>query len=137
MRNMTWRLRLRQLLREGSFGTQGELVALLDDAGYSISQATLSRELTRLGAQKVDGSYVLPSGAGIGAPIHGFECTAGDCIVVVETDPAYANVVGQAVDDAELQGVLGCVAGDNTVIIATSGPEATAALRDLFGVEAP
>lgn len=102
-----------------------------------MSQATVSRELTRLGARKVEGSYALPTGAGIGAPIHKFACTAMECIAVVETDPAYANVVGQAVDDAQLDGVLGCVAGDNTVIIVTSGPEATAALRDLLGVGDP
>ena len=57
-----WRSVLQNLIQSGSFRTQRELVrAIQARTGTQVNQATVSRELTALGARKVDGVYRLLS----------------------------------------------------------------------------
>jgi transcriptional regulator of arginine metabolism len=133
---MSWRERIPELLLAGSFGTQAELVQALANEGQRVDQAAVSRELRALGAYKVDGVYVLPA-AGVTHPIHGFQATAHDCLVVVVTEPAWAMALAQQLDRAAISGVLGTVAGDDTVFVATTGSEATERLARWLGVSAP
>ena len=60
--------------------------------------------------------------------------TAGGCLVVLHTDAAFASVLAQRIDHAMPSGVLGTIAGDDTVFVATTGPEALPALRTLIGL---
>lgn len=122
---MPWRRLLPQLLTSGSFRTQGELVRALEDTGHEVTQATVSRELASLGVRKVEGVYRLPPSPIVGAPVHKIATTAQGCLVVVHTDPAFATVIARAIDDAGLDGVLGTIAGDDTVFVATGGHAAT------------
>jgi transcriptional regulator of arginine metabolism len=134
---MRWRELLPELLADGSLRTQEDLVQALADRGQTVNQATVSRELKRMGVTKVDGAYRLPPRPEVGAPIHSFTATAEDCFVVIKTDPAFATVVAHAIDAAELEGVLGTVAGDDTVFAATSGKGATRRLRTFLGLSRP
>ncbi len=133
VRNMhlrMWRHVLQELVQQGAFRTQRELVrALQARTGLKLNQATVSRELTALGARKVDGVYRLGPELDLASRILSFEVTAGGCLVVVKTVPAFASVVAQTVDFADLEGVLGSIAGDDTVFVATSGQEALPGLR--------
>jgi arginine repressor len=52
---------------------------------------------------------------------------------VVVTEPAWAMALAQEIDQAELEGVHGTVAGDDTVFVATAGPEATERLTSWLG----
>src|SRR5690606_20250274 len=98
-----WRDLLPDLLHERDLPTQAAIVRALNEAlGVTLNQATISRELNALGAVKVEGAYRLPPAPEVGAPIHSFVVTAGGCLVVVKSDPAYASVVGQAIDAARL-----------------------------------
>lgn len=130
---MSWRTLIPELISAGSYRTQGELVRALAERGHRVDQAAVSRELKVLGAVKVDGEYRLPSPA-FGHPIHKFAPTAHDCLVVVVTEPAWAMALAQQIDQAELEGVLGTVAGDDTVFVATSGAMATDRLASWLGV---
>jgi transcriptional regulator of arginine metabolism len=130
---MTWRTLIPELLSAGSFRTQGELVRALVERGHRVDQAAVSRELKVLGAVKVDGEYRLPSPT-FGHPIHKFAPTARDCMVVVVTEPAWAMALAQEIDNAEIEGVLGTVAGDDTVFVATTGTPATERLASWLGV---
>lgn len=133
---MHWREALPELVASGSYRTQGALVRALQEAtGRRVNQATMSRELQTLGAEKVDGVYRLPLPPELGAPVHSFVVTGGGCLVVVKTDPAFANVIGSAIDNAALAGVVGTVAGDDTVFIATTGEASLPGLRRFLGVE--
>src|SRR6188768_1225451 len=94
-----WRHTLPDLLSSGSFRTQDEIVsALAAQTGVTLNQATISRELHTLGVEKVDGSYRLPPPPVLGAPVHAFSVTANGCLAVIKTDPAYAHLIGRAID---------------------------------------
>lgn len=133
---MHWRTALTTLLKAGSCRTQGELVREVQKiTGEVVNQATVSRELQALGAVKVDGIYRTAPPASLGAPVHKFSVTSNDCMAVVRTDPAYANVIAYAIDDADLDGVLGTIAGDDTVFVALQGAAAIPGLRRLLGLD--
>lgn len=131
---MTWRALLNDLVETGSFRTQRELVRAIErKTGRRINQASVSRELSALGARKVDGVYRIGPDLEISPRVGGIEVTAQGCLVVVHTDIAFASVVAQTIDGAALDGVLGTIAGDDTVFVATAGPDAVPGLRALLG----
>jgi len=113
-----WRETLRTLITSGSFRTQGQLVSALAAAGHSVSQGTVSRELATLGVEKANGAYRLPADAILGAPVHSLSFAANDCLAVVKTDPAFAGIVAHFIDNASIDGMLGTIAGEDTVFVA-------------------
>lgn len=119
-----WRTLLPDLILAGSFKTQSELVNALGRHGHEVTQATVSRELKTLGVQKIDGVYALASIEEIGAPVLSATVAAGAALVVLKTEPAHASVLAQFVDHLALDGVLGTIAGDDTVFVALTGPSA-------------
>ena len=130
---MAWRKFLPELLASTSVRTQDDLVRALAKRGHPVTQGAVSRELKRLGVTKIEGAYRLPVRPEIGAPLHGFLTTAGDCLAIVLTDPAFASVISEAIDQGRIEGVLGTIAGDDTVFVATSGKAATRRLREFLG----
>lgn len=120
---------VQRILREQVVSSQEELRRLTKAQGYEVTQATLSRDLARLGARWVPspeggGAYELPgvtaSGGSEGlravhAMVTGIE--EGDAMVVVRTAPGAASIVAAAIDASKDQGVLGTLAGDDTVFI--------------------
>lgn len=123
---MSWRTVLNDLVETGNFRTQRELVRAIERrTGRRINQASISRELQALGVRKVDGVYRLGPELEIMSHVKDVKVTAQSCLVVLRCDIAFASVIAQAVDLAEIDGVLGTIAGDDTVFVATSGPDAT------------
>ena len=112
-----WRETLKSLIQTGGFRTQGELVDALAARGHSVSQGTVSRQLAELGVEKSDGAYRLP-GSILGAQIHSLSFTANDALAVVKTDPACAGIVAFNIDHASIDGMLGTIAGEDTVFVA-------------------
>lgn len=122
---------LRRLLRERPVSSQREMVGLLADAGHPVTQATVSRDLDALGAVKrrVDGDevYAIPDEAAgdtgtaraASAAITGFvdSIVPSGNLVVLRTPPGAAHLVAGAIDHAEIDGVVGTVAGDDTVLV--------------------
>jgi transcriptional regulator of arginine metabolism len=129
----TWKDHLRDLVAARQFTTQHALVIELEARGYVVHQGSVSRELQRLGAVKRQGVYALPDET-LAAPVRAVFVTASGCLVVLKTEPAFASVLGQAVDDAGIPGVIGTIAGDDTVFVATSGPDGSRAVGALFDV---
>ena len=124
---MTWNDHLLELVQTGQYRKQSELVAALAAKGFVVHQGSVSRELRRLGVTKTRGLYVLPESSS-GAPLHAFRVTGGGCLVVLRTEAAFASVLAQAVDGSGLPGVLGTIAGDDTVFVATASMDGTRAL---------
>ena len=127
--------RIARLLTEGSVTSQGQLVELLAADGVLATQATVSRDLEELGAVKVrvaggETVYAIPELAHERvAPEDALRRVLGDWLadvsssgnlVVIRTPPGSAHVVGSALDRAGLSGVLGTVAGDDTLIVVAS-----------------
>lgn len=133
MQNTASRRRLlRRLVARRVVSNQSALVELLGDAGFQVTQATVSRDLRALGAVKVrrgDGRlrYIIPenpvsTGESQGALARVLEdfaeaITPTGSLVVLKTPPGAAHVVAGAIDAAVLDGVLGTVAGDDTVLV--------------------
>lgn len=146
--------RIGELIAAGPVRSQSELVSRLADGGITATQATVSRDLDELGAIKVRG----PKGASVYAvPEMPFatrgtddrlrriladwvvEAAASANLVVLRTPPGSAHVVGSALDRAGLDGVLGNVCGDDTVLVITAEPlggrEIAERLRELAGLD--
>lgn len=134
---------LTRLLREGRASSQRDIVEELRAAGHEVTQATISRDLQELGALKVrsENGFVyrlpdeMPRGGGdlmtrnLLRTLEDFALAvrgAGN-LVVVMTAPGHAAAVGRAIDLAPNDDVVGTVAGDDTIFVAT--PDANAAAR--------
>jgi transcriptional regulator of arginine metabolism len=133
---MSWREQLPQILVQGSFRTQGEIISALGDLGHHVDQAMVSRELRALGAAKVDGAYRIGNPT-FGLPVLSYRVTGRDSLVVVKTSPALAMALAQAIDAEDLDGVLGTVAGDDTVFVATQDRQGVEVLSRFLGVQPP
>ncbi|HZJ49045.1 MAG TPA: arginine repressor [Acidimicrobiia bacterium] len=119
---------IRRIIATEDVSSQQEIRNALSDEGFGVTQATISRDLKEIGAVKVRGQgnrfvYAVqsPEGVdnGLGRVLAGFanEIAASGNLVVVKTPPGAAQVVAAAIDRAGLDGVLGSVAGDDTVLI--------------------
>jgi transcriptional regulator of arginine metabolism len=116
-----------RLLRARRIGTQEELLSALEAEGVSATQATLSRDLARLGARRAarpEGGtfYELPDGVaedgGLRIRTLVTSITTNASIAVVRTLPGSAPAVARAIDLAGLPEVLGTIAGDDTIFVA-------------------
>tara|TARA_B100000929_G_scaffold186549_3_gene147664 strand:- start:1694 stop:2155 length:462 start_codon:yes stop_codon:yes gene_type:complete len=144
---------LARLLGQQAVSSQTQLVDLLAAEGIVATQATVSRDLEDVGAVKVrdssgDSVYAIPEYPieRVAPPDHlrrvlgewVVEVTASHNLVVLRTPPGSAHVVGSAVDRASLDGVIGTVAGDDTLFVVaaatTTGDEVAATLRALAGL---
>ena len=124
--------RIRALLVSEQIHSQTELAGRLAADGLQVTQATLSRDLIELRAQKVrtaDGVsvYAVP-GEGGDQSLQASAETSGN-LVVLRTPPGAAHYLASALDHSVLPGVLGTIAGDDTVlVIAREGEEGGAAI---------
>jgi transcriptional regulator of arginine metabolism len=129
------------------------LVDLLAEAGVVATQATVSRDLEDLGAIKIrmpgsESAYAIPAlPKEQRAPedhlrrVFGdwvVEVASSDNLVIIRTPPGSAHVVASALDRSGLVGVLGTVAGDDTILIVVAaeigGAAIAAQLSELAGL---
>jgi transcriptional regulator of arginine metabolism len=130
---------LTRILRSGHAATQKEIVRALRAAGHVVTQATVSRDLQEVGAAKVRVGHTfeyrlpdhLPRSPGgdlmtrnLQQTISEFalDVTAAATLVVITTAPGHAAAVARAIDLAGVLGVVGTIAGDDTIFIATPDP---------------
>jgi transcriptional regulator of arginine metabolism len=120
-----------RLVTTEAIESQAQLRRLLLHAGHDVTQATISRDLEAIGAVKVredesaryriqDPADMRRARAALTAATGEFveSVTVTGPLVVVRVPPAAANLVAGRIDAAGLPGVLGTVAGDDTVFIA-------------------
>jgi transcriptional regulator of arginine metabolism len=137
------------LVDTSAVSSQEDLRRRLKSRGFSVTQATLSRDLKDLGLVKgtADGAYHRPGGEaanpvraaarlehavaeyllGVDRAIH---------LVVLRTGPAQAQPLASAVDAAGLPGVVGTIAGDDTVLMVCRDETAASAIAHRFDVMA-
>jgi transcriptional regulator of arginine metabolism len=120
------------LIRAEPLGSQEEVTARLGAIGYSVTQATVSRDLDQMGAVKVKRggalSYALPDQAGANdwaaARLRRIlnewvlSVEAAGNLLVLRTPPGSAHLVGLALDQARLDEVAGTICGDDTLFVA-------------------
>ncbi len=136
---------LRTLLKRRRIRTQEELASALQERGYGITQSSLSRDLMYLGARKVDGAYRLvgdgeevddvgqsyPTLAELQPFVRGAKA-AGPHLLVVSTRPGLAQTVALTLDSMSMPEVIGTIAGDDTVFVATPSRRAQRSLERRF-----
>jgi transcriptional regulator of arginine metabolism len=102
---------------------QDELAELLRDNGFSVTQASISRDLDELGVIKVDGRYArleLPVAEASPFGVSGIE-EAGDNLIVVRCSSGLASAAAVRIDGSKIDEILGTIAGDDTIFIAVNG----------------
>ena len=124
--------RITRLLESRAVTSQAQLVELLAADGLEATQTTVSRDLEELGALKVrvpggETVYALPElPVRQVAPEDHLRRVLGEWVaevahsgnlVVLRTPPGSAHVVGSALDRSGFPGVVGTVAGDDTVLV--------------------
>jgi len=148
--------RIVDLLARHPVRSQGELADLLAQEGFSVTQATLSRDLLELDAVKVRAPggalvYAVPAEGGdrtprpvaAETPASGSRLSRllGDLLVTAEasanlvvlrTPPGAAQFLASALDHAELGSVLGSLAGDDTVLVICRDPDGGRAVAERF-----
>lgn len=124
---------IRQLIASAALHNQHELQALLRQEGFEVTQATLSRDLTELGVLKGPDGYRMPGDEVAAASPTRLEqalrrellsMSLGGTLVVLRTPTGHGNALAVELDAARLTGVLGTIAGDDTVFVAAKGASA-------------
>ncbi|HXV86001.1 MAG TPA: hypothetical protein VD793_04845 [Gemmatimonadales bacterium] len=139
-----------RLVRQRRVESQEHLRELLSTEGIEVTQATLSRDIRELRLTKVadagGGShYAAPAeGAAVRPPLQQLLPTlllslhGVGALLVVKTPAGSASTVAEALDAEGLPEIVGTIAGDNTILIITSGPRAqralSARLKGLAGI---
>ena len=111
---------LNEVIRAQNIATQEELLSEMNHLGISTTQASLSRDITELGILKENGFYVLHSSSlfqGNAIPILSIH-QAGSNLLIVKTAAGFASTVAIGIDEAKMNGVVGTIAGDDTVFVA-------------------
>lgn len=147
--------RIVELVRRQEIHSQAELATALAADGVSVTQATLSRDLIELRAEKVRGTsgalvYAVPGEGGDRSVQAGesseylaarlarlcaemlVSAEASANLVVLRTPPGAANYLASAIDHSVFAGVLGCIAGDDTILVIARDPDGGAELARRF-----
>ncbi len=122
---------IRQIISSGDIESQDEMLSKLQAEGYSVTQATLSRDLKSMKVVKISQGntykYILPdvsisqmananrSGNFFADGFRSVDFSAN--IAVIKTKPAFASGIAAFLDEANVKEVLGSVAGDDTIIL--------------------
>ncbi|HYY54470.1 MAG TPA: arginine repressor [Candidatus Dormibacteraeota bacterium] len=118
--------------------TQEELATALRRAGFDATQATVSRDIEELGLVKVRGqggdhhyeaasrNTIIDANEGPTrlrrfCEDYAVEGAVSEALVVLRSTPGSANALAAAIDACALRHVIGTLAGDDTVFVATEG----------------
>jgi len=122
-----------ELITARPVGRQNELARLLTDLGFSVTQASVSRDLEKLSVAKVNGRYVrqdLGAFSGSFGPISFRD--AGENLIVIKCGSGLASAAAVRIDAAAIAEIVGTIAGDDTIFVAVAGEkEKTRALKRL------
>jgi transcriptional regulator of arginine metabolism len=132
-----------ELIEQYEIETQEELADRLREAGYPVTQATVSRDIRELKLSK------LPSGSGRlkYVAFRQDEAHLGDKyirvlkegyvsmepaqnLLVIRTVSGMAMAVAAAVDALKLEEIVGCIAGDNTIMAAMRSAQDAVIVRE-------
>ncbi|MDO4260524.1 MAG: arginine repressor [Eubacteriales bacterium] len=127
-----------ELIEKYDIETQDELSEHLKEEGFPVTQATISRDIRKLSLSKVPGKegrqkYALLSGQDhkMAEKYEGIlreAFVSMDCaqnILVIKTVSGMAMAVAAALDNIDWKEIVGCIAGDDTILCAIRTAEDT------------
>ncbi len=134
-----------EIIARNDVETQEQLASLLKDAGYDVTQATVSRDIRQMklskqvtedGKQKyvystadseaMQDKYVSVLKAGY------VSMEVAQNLLVIKTVSGMAMALATAIDALDISEVIGCIAGDDTIFVAIKSNEEALAVRDQF-----
>ncbi len=119
----------KSLLKEEKFSSQSEIVTALQELGFDhINQSKVSRMLSKFGAvrtrnTKMEMVYQLPAELSVpttSSPLKNLvvDIDHNDVLIVVRTSPGAAQLIARLLDSmGKAEGILGTIAGDDTIFI--------------------
>lgn len=132
-----------EIVNRYSVETQDDLITRLAEEGYCVTQATISRDIRELQLAKVltsKGNYrYLPPkreemiiGAKFNTALVESVVNVDHAanLVIIHTYPGLANAVAAGVDRLSLAEILGCVAGDDTIFVATKNEQSAKSISE-------
>ena len=133
-----------EIINKNDIETQEELAARLNEAGFKVTQATVSRDIRALKMTKVAGSNgksryaileehtpdLLSDKYSRVLKDAVISMNVGQNIVVVKTIPGMAMAAAAALDAMKWPEILGCIAGDDTIMCAVRSVDDTILLMD-------
>lgn len=125
---------LKMLISSQELGSQEEVLQALAKEGYTVTQATLSRDLKQLKVAKaasMNGRYVYvlpnetmykrvpnPRSAREMLMTSGFtSINFSGNMIVIKTRPGYASSIAYNIDNSDIPQILGTIAGDDTIFL--------------------
>ena len=128
--------KIMELIHKYDIDTQEELAARLNEAGFKVTQATVSRDIRALKMTKVTGKNGKSHYAILKEAPHALEdkyarvlkdalvsMDVGQNLLVIRTVPGMAVGVAAALDGQNWPEILGCIAGDDTIMCAAKTQE--------------
>ena len=109
-----------RLIDERSVTDQAQFLDVLRERGFYLTQPTLSRHLKKLTVMKREGRYQRVDPGASEVPPYTLSLAPPN-LMVLRTRPGHAQLIGYRLDAAHITGLVGTVAGDDTVFLATSG----------------
>ena len=132
-----------ELVNKNDIETQEDLAELLTEAGYTVTQATISRDIRELKLTKIavdvgKQKYIILNNTEPGLSEKyvrvlkdGFvSMDMAQNIVIVKAVSGMAMAVAAALDALHIQGIMGCIAGDDTVMCVIKTTEETVAVME-------
>lgn len=137
--------RIIEIIEKEEISTQEDLLHMLSASGFDVTQATVCRDMRELNLIKMQTStgsikYVQPP-TGNAAVVKKYRtilsetvisCKTAATIVVIKTFAGMAQAAAAAIDHMGWDEIIGCIAGDDTIFLATgSNKDATALCEKL------
>lgn len=122
---------IRTIVRRERIRTQRDLVEHLKQAGFSCTQATVSRDIADMGLRKLpEGVYVLAEDIHLQRMIAELveDVVQSQQLVLMKTTAGGGQGVAAALDAASIDKILGSIAGDDTILIVTADETAAQAI---------
>lgn len=117
---------IRSIVRRERIRTQRDLVEHLKDEGFKCTQATVSRDIGDMGLRKLpEGVYVLAEDIHLQRMVAELvqEVIPSQQLLLVKTSAGGGQSVAAALDAAQIDAILGSIAGDDTILIVTPRAE--------------
>ncbi|HMT09389.1 MAG TPA: hypothetical protein PKA82_15410 [Pyrinomonadaceae bacterium] len=112
------------LISVNSISKQSDLADRLSSLGFSVTQASVSRDIDELGIVKLNGAYSLPAPIRpTGLAPRSIE-SAGDNMLVARCTPGLASAIAVKIDASNIGEIVGTIAGDDTIFVAVRDSKA-------------
>ena len=123
-----------EAIESGRIHSQQDVVKVLRAAGIKVTQATASRDLDELGAvkgkdEKGHARYIIPDTRRSVIDDLTLGIFEAEKIMVIKTPPGAAQLIAGRIDRSGIEGVVGTIAGDDTIFVACEKKASTRTLR--------